>query len=100
MSDWQRLLPVIRQISYRREIDAPSFEYDGHRGQIPRVDLPHGTVRWLGTSGDRARRAWDLDSQAASPDYYKLFVPDWVYQLEPQPLSSEQEEAIVRFKDS
>jgi hypothetical protein len=94
LDDWRGQLPAIQQIPYTREIADPAFQYDGHRGQIPRIDLPHGTVRWIGTSGDRGRRAWDLEAQAPSPDYYKLFVPDWVYQLEPRSLSSEEQEAI------
>lgn len=99
LQDWQDHLPAIRQIPYRREMANPAFAYDGRRGQIPRIDLPYGTVRWIGTSGDRARRAWDLDAQAPSPDYYKLFVPDWVFRLEPRPLSDEEQEAIDKAPD-
>jgi hypothetical protein len=100
LDDWQAQLPAIQQIAYTREIAAPSFQYDGRRGQIPRIDLPHGTVRWIGTSGDRGRRAWDLEAQIPSPNYYKLYVPDWVYQLQPQPLSSEEQGAIDKATGS
>jgi uracil-DNA glycosylase len=94
LQDWQNHLQALRQINYRREVASPPFAYDGHRGQIPRVDLPYGTVRWVGTCGDRARRPIDLSTQTLSPDYYKIFVPDWVYNLAPLPLSSDEQTAI------
>jgi uracil-DNA glycosylase len=97
--DWQAQLVALQHIPYRRELDGASFAYAGQRGQIPRRDLPYGAARWIGTSGDRARRAWDLDEQASSADYYKLFLPDWVYRLEPQPLSSEEQQAIETAHD-
>lgn len=94
LQDWQAKLEEIRQIDYRREIADPTFAYDGQQRQIPRSDLPYGTLRWAGTSRDRARRPTDLDSGELSPDYYKIFLPDWVYRLQPVPLSDEEVEAI------
>jgi hypothetical protein len=95
LQDWQSQLQALRQIDYRREVANPPFAYDGQRGQIPRVDLPYGTLRWVGTCGDRARRPIDLSTQVPSPDYYKIFVPDWVYDLAPLPLSSDEQSAIM-----
>lgn len=94
LQDWRNQLPAIRQINYRKEIANPTFAYNGQRGQIPRIDLPYGTLRWMGTSGSRARQAIDQSTQVASPDYYKLFVPDWVYGLDPQPLSPDEQVSI------
>lgn len=95
LEDWRANLGSIAQIPYRREVGNPSFTYDGSRGQIPRIDLPYGTPRWVGTSDDRAHRAEDLSIHSPSPDYYKLFIPDWVYSLDPLPLSGEEQAAVA-----
>ena len=86
LQDWQGQLSAIRQVMYKKDADNPSFAYNGQRGQIPRFDLPYGTLRWQGSSGDRARRPVDLSTNRLSPDYYKIFVPDWVFRLRPLPL--------------
>ena len=82
VSDWRRKLAEIRACRRRPDRTA-TWEYDGGRGQIPREDLPFGTLRWYGTSGDRAARAFDLEADQTSWDYYKMFVPDWTYHLTP-----------------
>ena len=94
LQDWQNHLQTLRQIDYKREVASPSFAYEGQRGQIPRIDLPYGTLRWIGTCGNRARRPIDLSTQTLSPDYYKIFIPDWVFNLAPLPLSSDEQNAI------
>ena len=63
------------------------------RGQLPRIDLPYGSLRWPGTSGDRAVRPTDLDIDKPSPDYLKLFAPAWVAALAPAPLTSAEQAA-------
>jgi len=94
LQDWQQKLLDVRQINYPREITNPAFTYDGHRGQIPRVDLPYGTLRWLGTSGNRTVQALIANSQVASSDYFKLFQPQWVFKLQPQPLTADDQDAV------
>jgi hypothetical protein len=94
LQEWQSKLTDIEQINFKKDISSPTFIYDGRRGQIPRIDLPYGHLRWGGTSGDRARRAKDVASGGPSPDYYKLFMPDWVYDLDPAPLTSAEEDAL------
>ncbi len=94
LADWQNKLADIQAVNYRREISSPSFQYDGHRGQIPRIDLPYGVRRWIGSSGDRARQAKDNSTNKPSPDYYKVFVPDWVFDLDPEPLSAQEQAAV------
>jgi len=86
LQDWQDGLSAIRQLDYKKDVANPSFAYDGQRGQIPRFDLPYGTLRWQGSSGDRARRPLDRSTNRPSADYYKIFVPDWVFGLKPLPL--------------
>jgi hypothetical protein len=60
---------------------------------MPRIDLPYGTPRWLGTSGDRAVRPTDQDIGKPSPDYLKLFLPSWVASLAPAPLTAAEQAA-------
>jgi hypothetical protein len=66
--------------------------YDGSRGEIARADLPYGTLRWQGSSGDRAVRA--TEGGAPSPDYYKVFMPSWAAGLAPAPLSASEAAAV------
>lgn len=79
-ADWQRALDTLSTVSYPRDGPA-SFRYDGGRGQIERADLPYGTVRWQGTSGDRVVRP-DADG-TPSPDYVKVMMPRWARTLQP-----------------
>jgi uracil-DNA glycosylase len=95
LQDWQHRLPAIQAIPYRRDVANPGFQYDGSRGQIPRADLPYGTLRWIGTSGDCAQRAMDVPAHVLSPHYYKLSMPGWAFGLAPAPLSAEEEAAIA-----
>jgi hypothetical protein len=94
LADWRRALDEIRALSFETDVPAPSFEYDGARGQIPRFDLPFGTLRWQGTSGDRARRGHVEGTP--SPDYYRLSLPRWVFELPPAPLSDGEREAVEK----
>lgn len=93
IADWQNALGSIQNIAYPRDINNPTFTYDGKQLQIPRQDLPYGTLKWQGSSGDRTRRA-QLPDGTWSPDYYKYIMPDWAYILEPGPLSSTEKKAI------
>lgn len=92
LASWQAGLDTLRGMTYPRDAPA-SFDYDGSRGQIPRIDLPYGTLRWQGTSGDRALRAG-----GASPDYYKILMPSWAFDLAPEPLSRTERDAIDRLR--
>jgi hypothetical protein len=78
---WDAALGTLSTRGHRTDIADPSFAYDGSREQIPRSDLPYGTLRWQGSSGDRAVQA-RVDGRL-SGDYYKVFVPQWVLDLAP-----------------
>jgi uracil-DNA glycosylase len=86
-ASWQAALDQLRQRNYPKDLANPSFKLPVGRGQLPRIDLPYGTLRWVGSSGDRAVRPTDLDLDRPSPDYLKLFAPTWVAQLAPAPLT-------------
>jgi uracil-DNA glycosylase len=92
-ASWQAALDRLATRAYPRDVANPSFQLPSGRGQIPRIDLPYGTLRWVGTSGDCAVRPTDLDLGKPSPDYLKLFVPAWVAQLPPAPLTPAEQAA-------
>ena len=87
LDDWKRALNDLRSVTYTKDLPSPTFAYDGQRGQIPRIDLPYGTLRWQGISGDRAVRAVP---EQPSPHYYKLLMPRWAFDLSAEPLSPEE----------
>ena len=78
---WDAALATVSSRRHRTDIADPSFAYDGAREQIPRIDLPYGTLRWQGSSGDRAVQA--RVGGRLSGDYYKVFAPRWVFDLAP-----------------
>jgi uracil-DNA glycosylase len=83
---WQAALApgsTLRNANYPTD-QAPSFNYDGRRGQIARIDLPFGTLRWQGSSGDLAAQARIGSSR--SRDYFKHSMPGWAAALDPEPL--------------
>jgi uracil-DNA glycosylase len=92
-ASWQAALDRLATRAYPRDVANPSFQLPAGRGQLPRADLPYGTLRWVGTSGDRAVRPTDLDLGRPSPDYLKLFAPAWVAQLAPAPLTPAEQAA-------
>ncbi len=95
LSDWQAVLLQLSSLDYPKDIPA-SFDYDGHRSQIPRFDLPYGFLKWQGTSGDRAKRARRANGEW-SPYYYKWFTPNWVFKSAAGPLSSEELELLTQL---
>jgi hypothetical protein len=82
LASWRAALDELRSLSFPRDVSSPSFRYGGERGQIPRDDLPFGTLRWQGSSGDRGARATHPASAAAH--YYKISMPKWASELDPE----------------
>jgi uracil-DNA glycosylase len=92
-ASWQAALDQLATRTYPRDLANPSFQLGSGRGQLPRIELPYGTLRWGGSSGDRAVRPTDLDLGKPSPSYLKLFAPTWVAQLGPAPLTPAEQQA-------
>jgi uracil-DNA glycosylase len=92
-TSWQAGLTDLGGRAYTRDLSSPTFTMPAGRSQLPRIDLPYGTPRWLGTSGDRGVRPRDLDLGRPSPDYLKLFLPSWVNSLAPAPLTAAEQAA-------
>jgi hypothetical protein len=91
LANWKSALQQLQGMSYAKDLPA-TFSYNGERAQIARIDLPYGTLRWMGSSGDRAVRA--QVSGKPSPHYYKILMPRWAFNLGPRPLSDAEEQAI------
>jgi uracil-DNA glycosylase len=94
-ADWRSALSELRTLRYGKDLTRPSFSYGGERQQIPRYDLPFGTLRWQATSGDRALQA--RRSGRPSPDYYKLVMPRWAFELDPEPLGARLRRRLEPF---
>jgi hypothetical protein len=92
-ASWQAALDNLSGRSYTRDLTSPTFSMPTTRSQLPRIDLPFGTQRWVGTSGDRGVRPTDNDLHRPSPDYLKLFLPAWVGLLAARPLTAAEQAA-------
>jgi hypothetical protein len=92
-ASWQAALDQLATRSYPKDIANPTFQLPSGRGQLPRIDLPYGTLRWVGTFGDRAVRPTDLDLGKPSPDYLKIFAPSWVASVQAAPLTPAEKAA-------
>lgn len=91
-ADWQGALDTLSALTFGKDRSGPSFQFDPGRGQIPRRDLPYGVPRWQGTSGDRALKP--KRGAQRSPDYFKLMMPRWAFDLDPEPLSPSEAAAV------
>jgi uracil-DNA glycosylase len=93
-TSWRKAIKTLKTMSFGKDRPNPSFDWDGSRRQIPRYDLPYGTTRWEGSSGDRVRKP--KRGSSPSPDYFKLLTPDWVFKLPPEPLSALEQAAAAK----
>jgi hypothetical protein len=93
LASWQAALTQLSGRTYTKDLSNPDFDAPTGRSQLPRIDLPYGTPRWVGTSGDRGVRPIDTDIDKPSPDYLKLFLPAWVASLSAAPLSAAEQAA-------
>jgi uracil-DNA glycosylase len=95
LADWRRALNELKAVTYPKDKTA-SFTYDGSRVQIPRIDLPFGTLRWQASSGDRAAQA--TIASHPSPDYFKIAMPKWAFVLTPTALSASEQAAVESLR--
>jgi uracil-DNA glycosylase len=87
-ASWQAALTQLQALTYRRDITTPTFAYAGEREQIPRQDLPFGTLHWQATSGNRGQQA--THNGSPSFDYYKVTMPAWAAALSAPALSASE----------
>lgn len=95
VADWQDALDALSGLTYGKDRSRPSFQLDPSRGQIPRQDLPYGVPRWQGTSGDRVVKP--KRGSKRSPDYLKVLLPRWAFELDPESLSLSEAAAVEDF---
>jgi len=95
-ADWRKTLNMLSGLTYKRDISGPSYDYQGEREQIPRQDLPYGSLRWQATSGSRGERA--RRQGAPTSDYYKFRMPGWAAGLKPALLSTSENVAAEKLK--
>lgn len=91
-ASWQHALDELAGITYGKDLPNPPFQLDAVRGQVARHDLPYGVPRWQGTSGDRVLKP--KRGSKRSPDYYKLMLPRWVFNLDPVPMSPSEAASV------
>ncbi len=97
-ADWRTALGELSTLTYHRDLASPTFDYHGERQQIERRDLPFGTLRWQGSSGDRGLQP--TSGGTPSFDYYKFVMPSWAFRLDPTALSSSEAAAADLLKNS
>lgn len=95
LADWRRGLAELAALSYPKD-SAATFAWNGERLQVPRIDLPYGTLRWQGTSGDRGQQARRLEVPSA--DYFKMVMPSWAAALAPENLTSTEKRSLEELK--
>jgi uracil-DNA glycosylase len=95
LTDWRRALHDLSSQTYTKD-HAATFTWDGNRLQIPRADLPYGTLRWQATSGNRAVQA--KIGGSPSRDYFKIVMPPWAAKLAPAALSTSEQKAIDELR--
>jgi len=99
--EYQSALKKIRSLGIRLD-NTGSFNYRGELTVIPRADLPAYTRWWMGTSGDRATRAYEIKNgkRIDNADYYKVFAPAWAskWRSSSKDLSREERESIDAFE--
>lgn len=79
---------------------AGKFDYAGTVSIIPRLDLPAYTRFWMGTSGSRAVRAYEVvdGKKVYNPDYYIFKAPQWATKWPEGALSAEEKASVEAFK--
>ena len=95
LADWQRAHGDLKALTFTRDGTAKA-SWDGQGSEIPRDDLPFGTLRWEGTSGDRAERG--RVHGTPSPDYLKIVMPGWASSLDAAPLTPAERAAVDSLK--
>lgn len=81
---------------------ASSGKYNGTLSIIPRGDLPMHTRWWMGTSGDRASRAYEiLDGEKVfNGNYYQFEAPRWAarWKVDEKDLSDFEKDSVELFE--
>lgn len=78
-------------------------DWDGELTIIPRKDLPMHTRWWMGTSGDRATRAFEEvhGEKSYSGSYYKFLAPRWAerWDVSEEDLNDSERLSLASFRE-
>jgi hypothetical protein len=97
-AQWQTVLDTLSGLTYTKDLTGATFDLPTGRGRVPSADLPNGTPLWVGTSGDRASRPKDNHTGKPSPDYLKVYLPNWTNALAPPTLSAADAAIVDQLK--
>ena len=100
---WNEQFQAIRQAmgGFKDEGMKLRNGYAGEDMPIARIDLPIQTKWWVGASGSRGYRAVNPALSTGlklDPNYYKIYMPKWVFDLPPARLSSEDAKGLKEFR--
>ncbi len=97
-------LSEIKSMKLNLDLENPTYNYSGKLSIIPRRDLPAYTRWWMGTSGDRAVRSYEIidGNRIFSGDYYKVVAPYWIKKTKVriEELNKEELESLDLFKQT
>jgi hypothetical protein len=94
---WQRSLREVAQLKLKFDARAERALEDVLT-PIPRYDLPIQTKWWVGTSGTRSARPFNRETRALDGNYYKFYMPNWVFRMEARELSRGERAAVRVFE--
>lgn len=101
---YNNALREIKELKLSLDSENPTYSYKGKLSIIPRRDLPAYTRWWMGTSGDRAVRAFEIieNKRVDSGDYYKVVAPYWIKKTKPNidQLNNEELKSLDIFKQT
>lgn len=76
--------------------------FSGDLKIIPRRDLPMHTRWWMGTSGDRATRAFEIinGKKVYNGSYYKFLAPNWAekWKVSEEDLNKSEKDSAAKIK--
>jgi uracil-DNA glycosylase len=83
-------------------LDKKMTKFENKLSIIPRIDLPAYTRFWMGTSGNRAVRAYEMKNgkKVYNGDYYIFEAPRWATKWIPGKLSPEELESLNYFNQN
>lgn len=115
LKSWQKAMKSFSKLKLPYETDnKPTYQYnEGDMLAIPRADLPYGTRFWVGQSGSRVVRAYNVGREGAyantilpngryrksgwDNNYYQIQAPSWVKALDPLPVSKDERYQIEKY---
>lgn len=97
---WTGQFPALAKMLKGVERAKQARTYEGEHIPIARIDLPIQTKWWVGANGSRGYRAVNTNLgkrdtpigqlDHLDPNYYKIYMPKWVFEKRPTALSPQE----------